>query len=379
MSFNRDRGLTSGLEYKAAIEKMHQRAADERRQASMLPDQVTYDGPGTVEDYLANRSQKKLSTATSNANSQSVSGLRRPSPSGQSSNTGLAAVAGALSSGNQKAPTQGYRHPAPSTSTPAQNATSTSTAQHLDGILKNNSPLMQRAATQGQQFANQRGLLNSSMAGQAAQGAMIDRATPIAQQDAQFGQNLAINQQQYGFNSALSDQQYRQNLGLNEQGFNFDMGRMQQQFGFSSQLATQEAQQSLSQLFATSSANGWGVMANNLTDIIGQYSGQLERIQMNPDIAEEDKAELIEQVLAMRDADIKFQQSLYNELPNYLANTNVFPTVSENSSSRISNLYVSILGRQPDDEGLAYYTQRVNSGEMTMKDVEWVLEQHRNQ
>ena len=44
---------------------------------------------------------------------------------------------------------------------------------------------MQRAATSGMQFANQRGLLNSSMAAGAAQGAMIDRAMPIAQQDAQ--------------------------------------------------------------------------------------------------------------------------------------------------------------------------------------------------
>ena len=54
----------------------------------------------------------------------------------------------------------------------------------LDGILAKNSPLMQRAATQGMQYANQRGLLNSTMAVGAAQGAMIDRATPIAQQDA---------------------------------------------------------------------------------------------------------------------------------------------------------------------------------------------------
>jgi hypothetical protein len=55
----------------------------------------------------------------------------------------------------------------------------------LDGIMAKDSPLMQRAATQGTQYANQRGLLNSSMAAGAAQGAMIDRATPIAQQDAQ--------------------------------------------------------------------------------------------------------------------------------------------------------------------------------------------------
>ena len=71
----------------------------------------------------------------------------------------------------------------------------------LDGLLSKDSPLMQRAATQGMQFANQRGLLNSTMASGAAQGAMIDRAMPIAQQDAsqawqRQNQSLADQQQQ---------------------------------------------------------------------------------------------------------------------------------------------------------------------------------------
>jgi len=34
---------------------------------------------------------------------------------------------------------------------------------------------------------------------------------------------------------------------------------------------------------------------------------------------------MIEQVLAMRDTDINFQKSLYEQLPTYLANTGVFP------------------------------------------------------
>lgn len=51
----------------------------------------------------------------------------------------------------------------------------------LNNILKDDSPLMKRARTQGMQYAASRGLLNTSMAGEAATGAMIDRATPIAQ------------------------------------------------------------------------------------------------------------------------------------------------------------------------------------------------------
>ena len=253
-------------------------------------------------------------------------------------------------------------------------------AGRLDKMLGSDSPLMKRAATQGKQMANNRGLLNSSMSAGAAQGAMIDRAQPFALQDsnnffsqAQFnasqtnqmrGQwNQAMTQgalqdsgnafnenqfnaqqqnalgqqyndllgraqlaeQQYEFQHGLNEQGYWQDLGRMQQGFNLDMGKMQADFGFSSQLATQEAEQTLNQLYATSTANAWGVMANNLTDIVGQYSAQLERIQTNPDIEEADKTKLIEQVLTMRDTDIGFQKSLYEQLPTYLANTNVFP------------------------------------------------------
>jgi len=64
---------------------------------------------------------------------------------------------------------------------------SESVAENLDAILSKDSPLMQRARTTGFQVANRRGVLNSSIAAGAAMGEMIDRATPIAQQEAQQG------------------------------------------------------------------------------------------------------------------------------------------------------------------------------------------------
>lgn len=54
----------------------------------------------------------------------------------------------------------------------------------MDGLLAKNSPLMQRAETRANQESVRRGLLNSSMAVGAAQGAVIDAAMPMAQQDA---------------------------------------------------------------------------------------------------------------------------------------------------------------------------------------------------
>jgi hypothetical protein len=55
----------------------------------------------------------------------------------------------------------------------------------LARILEQDSPLMQRARTEAAQFSNRRGLMNSSMAAGATMGAMVDRALPMALQNAQ--------------------------------------------------------------------------------------------------------------------------------------------------------------------------------------------------
>jgi hypothetical protein len=57
-------------------------------------------------------------------------------------------------------------------------------AYHLNKITSQDSANMQRAAAQGRMAANRRGLINSSIAAGMAQGAMVDRATPLAVNDA---------------------------------------------------------------------------------------------------------------------------------------------------------------------------------------------------
>jgi len=65
-------------------------------------------------------------------------------------------------------------------------------SQNLTGILSEGSPLMEQAETQGKQYANQRGLLNTSLGAEAAQSAMVEAATPLAQADAQFASSQAL-------------------------------------------------------------------------------------------------------------------------------------------------------------------------------------------
>lgn len=111
----------------------------------------------------------------------------------------------------------------------------------LTGLLDPNSALMKRAVSQTQEQAASRGLQSSSIAAGAGMGAMIDRALPIAQQDAQtygnaqqlgWQQNFQSEQNNLNrthdasmfdknatFQAQMQDLQYRQQLGtLDYQG-----------------------------------------------------------------------------------------------------------------------------------------------------------------
>lgn len=81
-------------------------------------------------------------------------------------------------------------------------------ANRIAAITSGSSDFMRQARTAGMQTANRRGLGNSSMAVGAAQGAAIDRAAPIAGQEAQ-----QINQRN------LSEQGYREQRGIADLNF----------------------------------------------------------------------------------------------------------------------------------------------------------------
>ncbi|TFH85275.1 DUF4214 domain-containing protein [Billgrantia azerbaijanica] len=337
------------------------------------------------------------------------------------------------------------------------------TVQGLLGrILAEDSPLMQRAANQGTQQAARRGLLNSSMAAGAAQGAMIDRALPIASQDAQTYSRQALANQDATNRFALTNNQFRQNMyaqddsqsftaaqsaldraqqrDLTNAQYNFqgdqanldrrqqrdmtllgadiqadrdnrlagldadmarlnadlqeaqaqndfartqaltqqqadlqrerdtllfgqDLERMTADYGFRGDLAQQEFQNAMREMFAASKGNAWAVMNNNVTDLVAQASAQIDAIQQNPNISAEDKESMINDVISRRDTDIEFQQGLYSSLSDTLLNTGVFPTGITNQQDgqrqrAIAHAYREVLGREPDDAGMAYWMQQ---------------------
>jgi hypothetical protein len=68
-------------------------------------------------------------------------------------------------------------------------------ADRVADIIKTDSPMMQQAATRGKQQANARGLLNTNLAVESAQGAVIERATPLGMQDAQTSATMKLANQ----------------------------------------------------------------------------------------------------------------------------------------------------------------------------------------
>lgn len=103
-------------------------------------------------------------------------------------------------------------------------ASKESVAGQLDAVLAKDSLLMQRARAGAAQTANQRGLLNSSMAAGAGEAAAIDAALPIASADAQiYGtasrDNQAFTNQSRQFGAGESNIAARQNAAsMNQAG-----------------------------------------------------------------------------------------------------------------------------------------------------------------
>lgn len=152
-------------------------------------------------------------------------------PAAPSAPTGLAASAAA--------PAQ-----APSYAVPAANPKVETTAGQLNSLLGQDNPLMQRARTLALEQMNQRGLVNSSMAVGAAQGAVMDRLTPIAQQDAQQAYNERqglITRQFTGSENAL-DRTQQASLQTGQQVFQADQQSNQNSYA-AAQAALDRAQQ----------------------------------------------------------------------------------------------------------------------------------------
>lgn len=85
----------------------------------------------------------------------------------------------------------------------------------LQGLLSSKSPYLDRARTRAKQYANRRGLLNSSIAAGAGEAAAIDAALPIATADAEIAaRERGMRSQEFMQARGILSQEFMQKRGL---------------------------------------------------------------------------------------------------------------------------------------------------------------------
>lgn len=158
------------------------------------------------------------------------------------------------------APTTPAATPAITPVTSAVNQATDTVQGQVESIIKKDSPLMEMARTRAAQGANSRGLLNSSMAVQAGEAAVIDAAMPMASQDAStYARNRELNQ------------------GTQNE---FLMQGMRDEFA----LKLTDIEHKNQRLLQTS---------QSAANLFGQTSASISAIMSNPDIPAKTKNELI--------------------------------------------------------------------------------------
>lgn len=110
----------------------------------------------------------------------------------------------------------------------------------LAGLMNPNSQLMRRAQASGMQFAASRGMQNSTLASEAVTAAMLDRAMPIAQQDAATHKDHALANAQRQFTSDQNDLNRQHDMTMVDK--NLDANQALEQTKHQNNLSMESAQ-----------------------------------------------------------------------------------------------------------------------------------------
>ncbi|OBX02792.1 hypothetical protein QV06_10735 [Gallibacterium genomosp. 3] len=225
-----------------------------------------------------------------------------------------------------------------------------SMATNVANNLDSNSLLMQSAAQKGQRYAAARGLQNSTVGAEAAQRAMIDVATPIAQIDTQnqfASQQAGLEREhQRGMTQLQADLNYSNQSRLNQAQNQFaaqqaeldrnqqtNLTRLQSDLNYSNQSRMAELQSRLNhqnemeQLNAQVAANTIGKSIDFAQQITNNFDAQIAGILQNTNMKEADKQKAITQLKASRDSELQFMSSFFQAIPTTKQRWSSFPNL----------------------------------------------------
>lgn len=205
----------------------------------------------------------------------------------------------------------------------------------IGGIVKADSPLMQQAATAAKQQANQRGLLNSSMAVGAGQGAVLNAAMPIAQQDASTFANAA----RYNADALNSMAQFNAGAKNAASTQNAQLGLSAQQSNQSASLA--QAQQGYDAAFKSAYQAADATNQQSLATLNGNIQKQLSAIEATYKTQMQTSASMADTY-----------QGLVGNITQIMADPNMSADAKQAAINNVTKLYNSALKSQEAITGL---------------------------
>lgn len=177
--------------------------------------------------------------------------------------------------------------------------------QRIANLVNPENPINQRIATAIKERANARGLLNSSMAEQATQAAIIDNAQGIANADAQTYTQTRFRNQDALNEFSRAAQAHGFNMETLGQNFANDFAKMDKQFSiWKDQLGATRANDLQDKYM-----NGVGAAQN-------QFAQMFSNIQ-NSNMDEGQKTAALQQAQILRDNTLSMFNSMFSNMPTW--------------------------------------------------------------
>ena len=177
---------------------------------------------------------------------------------------------------------------------------SPSVSERVRALVSSESPLMRLAKTQGLQAANQRGLLNSSMAIQASQDAMLRQAVPIASQEANLDFNERLNLSRQQFERERQNERIAADERLNLSRQQFESERQNERIAAEQRIAAMNLRGRFQQ------------SAMSLAESIeGRYMQVINAVNQNTNLPAEQRQQMMDMAARLRDSSYRLMQQIY--------------------------------------------------------------------
>jgi hypothetical protein len=191
---------------------------------------------------------------------------------------------------------------------PGSGQNGTSVSDRLSAITSSGSPVMKQAEAAGLRTASRRGLGNSSMAVQAAQGSVLSAATPIASQEAQ---QIA--------NAELADADAREKARLQRESLDANAQLADKDIAAKSALQRESLDATAANTAATIAADERSRLAAALSDLSSQRFNAYSQTLNNDKIKADARASVQNSLNAQYQSTVNYLQNLYGVALNNTA------------------------------------------------------------